>query len=154
MNFKNYYATLGISGPEGFDKQALKGQYHEAAKRTHPDWHQEDPEAEEKFKDVGEAFFVLNDDDRRLKYNEIYRDWEVRDKSAEGTQTKVDIGFDSFYRTENLDTLFARAKREIDDLAAQSTVWIDEIARQSGSEIDQVIRESANNMDELFNRYR
>jgi molecular chaperone DnaJ len=70
MPKKDYYEILGVSR-DATDK-AIKKAYRELAKQYHPDTYQGDKkEAEEKFKEISEAYEVLIDADKRAKYDQI-----------------------------------------------------------------------------------
>ena len=66
---KDFYAVLGV------DKQAseddIKKAYRKLARKLHPDANQNDPKAEQRFKDVGEAYAVLSDPEKRSQYDAI-----------------------------------------------------------------------------------
>jgi len=66
---KDYYSILGIS--ENANKEDIKKAYKKLAKKYHPDTkpEEEKKEAEEKFKEINEAFSVLIDDQKREQYN-------------------------------------------------------------------------------------
>ena len=67
MDFKDYYATLGVA-KSATDKE-LKQAYRKLARKHHPDVNPGDKSAEEKFKEVSGAFAVLSDPDKRAKYD-------------------------------------------------------------------------------------
>ncbi|RCV63208.1 molecular chaperone DnaJ [Methanophagales archaeon] len=70
MPKKEYYEILGVSR-DATDK-AIKKAYRKLAKQYHPDTYQGDKkEAEEKFKEISEAYEVLIDADKRAKYDQI-----------------------------------------------------------------------------------
>lgn len=70
MPKKDYYEILGVSR-DATDK-AIKKAYRKLAKQYHPDTYQGDKkEAEDKFKEVSEAYEVLIDKDKRAKYDQI-----------------------------------------------------------------------------------
>lgn len=65
MDFKDYYAILGVSKNASQDE--IQRAYRKLARQYHPDINKT-PEAESTFKDVGEAYEVLKDPDKRAKY--------------------------------------------------------------------------------------
>ncbi len=71
---KDYYKILGIS-PDATEKD-IKRAYRKLALRYHPDRNPGDPLAEERFKEVSEAYAVLVDPDKRRQYDEIRTDKE------------------------------------------------------------------------------
>lgn len=64
---RDYYATLGVD--KKADEAAIKKAYRKLAKKYHPDIHPGDKAAEEKFKEVGEAYAVLSDPKERKEYD-------------------------------------------------------------------------------------
>ncbi|MBD3768843.1 MAG: molecular chaperone DnaJ [Rhodobacterales bacterium] len=67
MSKRDYYEVLGVS--RDVDEKALKSAYRKLAMKFHPDQNPGDHEAEEKFKEVGEAYAVLSDADKRAAYD-------------------------------------------------------------------------------------
>jgi molecular chaperone DnaJ len=67
MSKRDYYEVLGVS--RSASDQELKRAYRALAQRYHPDKNQSDPAAEEKFKELGEAYSVLADPDQRQRYD-------------------------------------------------------------------------------------
>jgi curved DNA-binding protein len=80
MEFKDYYALLGVE-PEA-DAKAIKTAYRKLARKYHPDVNPE-AGAEEKFKEVAEAYEVLKNTERRAEYDELRRYGGQRDKGFE-----------------------------------------------------------------------
>ena len=64
---RDYYEVLGVQKGAGQDE--IKKAYHKLAKQYHPDLHPGDKEAEQKFKEVNEAYEVLSDEQKRAKYD-------------------------------------------------------------------------------------
>ena len=66
MNDKDYYAVLGVS--KDASKDEIRKAFQQKARKLHPDVNKE-PDAEERFKEVSEAYAVLSDDDKRKRYD-------------------------------------------------------------------------------------
>lgn len=64
---KDYYEVLGVS--RDADEKKLKSAYRRLAKKYHPDANPGDKEAEQKFKEVGEAYAVLSDPEKKKLYD-------------------------------------------------------------------------------------
>ncbi|MGL5083206.1 MAG: DnaJ C-terminal domain-containing protein [Microcoleaceae cyanobacterium] len=74
QNFRNYYQILGI--PKDATIEEIKKVYRRLARQYHPDLNPGDKEAEEQFKDIGEAYHVLSDSEKRLQYDEYSQFWK------------------------------------------------------------------------------
>jgi DnaJ-class molecular chaperone len=74
VNFKDYYQVLGIS--RDADEKAIRSAFRNRAKEMHPDVNRDDPSAEERFKDLNEAFEVLSDAEKRKMYDRFGEDWK------------------------------------------------------------------------------
>lgn len=75
VNYKDYYAVLGV--PKTAAEKDIKSAYRKAARKWHPDANPNNPkEAEEKFKDIQEAYEVLSDPEKRRKYDVLGSDWQ------------------------------------------------------------------------------
>ncbi|MGF1648503.1 MAG: DnaJ C-terminal domain-containing protein [Kineosporiaceae bacterium] len=66
---KDFYAVLGV--PKDADDGAIKKAYRKLARVHHPDANPDDPSAERRFKDIGEAYAVLSDSEQRRQYDAI-----------------------------------------------------------------------------------
>lgn len=66
---RDYYEVLGVDKNAGDD--AIKKSYRKLAKKYHPDMNPGDKEAEEKFKEVNEAYAVLSDPEKKSKYDQF-----------------------------------------------------------------------------------
>ena len=64
---KDYYKILGID--TSADKKEIKSAYRSLARKYHPDTNQGNKLSEEKFKEIGEAYSILSDDNRRVQYD-------------------------------------------------------------------------------------
>ncbi|MEM7052260.1 MAG: DnaJ C-terminal domain-containing protein [Acidobacteriota bacterium] len=72
MEFKDYYATLGVSKTASADE--IQKAYRKLARKYHPDINKE-AAAEARFKDIGEAYEVLKDPEKRQRYDNFGADW-------------------------------------------------------------------------------
>lgn len=75
VKYKDYYDTLGVSR-KATDKE-IKAAYRKLARQHHPDANQGNQEAEEKFKEIAEAYEVLKDPDKRRKYDMLGSNWKA-----------------------------------------------------------------------------
>lgn len=73
MEFKDYYATLGVA-KEATEKE-IKQAYRKLARKFHPDVNPNDKTAESRFKEINEAYEVLGDAAKRRKYDELGANW-------------------------------------------------------------------------------
>ena len=73
MQFKDYYETLGVARDAA--AADIKRSYRKLARKFHPDVSKE-PNCEERFKEVQEAYEVLKDADKREAYNRLGRHWK------------------------------------------------------------------------------
>lgn len=77
----DYYAILGIDRKA--DEKAIKSAYRKLARKHHPDVNPNNKEAEEKFKQVSEAYEVLSDEKKRKLYDKFGSNWEAAEKMGE-----------------------------------------------------------------------
>ena len=74
MDYKDYYQILGVS-PDA-SQQEIKQAYRKLARQYHPDVNPGDESAEERFKEISEAYQVLSDPEQRRKYDEMRTDYQ------------------------------------------------------------------------------
>lgn len=113
MQYKDYYRTLGL--PRGASQDDIKRAYRKLARKYHPDVSKAD-DAEQRFKEIGEAYEVLKDPEKRAAYDQLgsgYRDgqsfrpppnWDTGFEFAGGGFTEAGQGsFSDFF-----ESLFGR----------------------------------------------
>ncbi len=79
MDYKDYYKVLGVDRKASQDE--IKKVYRKLAMKYHPDKNPDDKIAEEKFKEINEAYQVLSDKDKRARYDQLgssYSQWQQR----------------------------------------------------------------------------
>lgn len=113
VSYKDYYALLGVE--RNADTQAIAKAFKRLARKYHPDLNPGDKRAEEKFKEINEAYEVLKDPKKRQLYDQLGPDWQhgqqFRDFGNFGNGTRFTFngqnmggtGFSDFF-----ETLFGR----------------------------------------------
>src|SRR3954463_945377 len=74
VEFKDYYKTLGV--PRTASSDDIRKAFRKLAREYHPDVANDKKNAEEKFKEINEAYEVLGDADKRKKYDTLGADWK------------------------------------------------------------------------------
>ncbi len=88
MAFVDYYKILGVD--KNIPQKDVREAYRKRAKQFHPDLHPNDPKAKAKFQALNEAYEVINDPEKRKKYDQYGEQWKEAEK-AEGA------GFGGFH---------------------------------------------------------
>lgn len=114
MEYKDYYQIMGLQRDATADD--IKRAYRKLARKYHPDVSKE-PDAENKFKELGEAYEVLRDPEKRAAYDQLGKNWQAGEnfRPPPGWQhhgdgaayTEADLGgFSDFF-----EELFGRGRR-------------------------------------------
>lgn len=97
MEYKDYYKILGIE--RNASQEEIKKQYRKLALKYHPDKNPGDKAAEEKFKEISEAYQVLSNPESREKYDRLGSNWKQYENS--GFE-----GFEGFNGSSNFSDFF------------------------------------------------
>jgi curved DNA-binding protein len=90
VEFKDYYKTLGVARTASADE--IKKAFRKLAREHHPDVAKDKKRAEEKFKEINEAYEVLGDPEKRKKYDELGPNWKA------GSDFRPPPGYEHFAR--------------------------------------------------------
>jgi curved DNA-binding protein len=80
MNYKDYYQILGVS--KNADEAEIKKVYRKLARQYHPDVNPGDKAAEQRFKEISEAYAVLSDPEKRKKYDRFGAQWQQYERAG------------------------------------------------------------------------
>ena len=92
MEYKDYYKILGIE--RNASQEDIKKRYRKLARECHPDTCKNDPTAEKRFKEVGEAYEVLKDPEKRQRYDALGSNWQ------EGQSFRPPPGYENVFGEE------------------------------------------------------
>lgn len=96
MKYKDYYQILGV--PKNAPEKDIKSAYRKLARKWHPDANPTDAKAaEEKFKEITEAYEVLGDPEKRKKYDVLGSDWQQAAQQAEQQRRYRSAQGETFY---------------------------------------------------------
>jgi molecular chaperone DnaJ len=99
VQFKDYYKTLGVDRKA--DEKTIQSAFRKLARKHHPDINPGDKRAEERFKEINEAYEVLSDPEKRKMYDRFGEDWQrYRDAGFTGNEpaggARPGASFDDF----------------------------------------------------------
>jgi curved DNA-binding protein len=92
LEYKDYYKILGID--RDASQEEIKKRYRKVARECHPDTCKDDPNAEKRFKEIGEAYEVLKDPEKRKRYDALGNNWQ------EGQSFRPPPDFENIYGEE------------------------------------------------------
>ena len=140
---RDYYEVLGVS--KNASKDEIKDTYRKLALQFHPDRNKA-PDAEEKFKEISEAYAVLSDDEKRQQYDTLghpgfdqrYTSEDIF-RGADFSSIFRDIGFGDLFRTVfggGFGGGFAERTNRGQDLGYDLEITLEEAARGTEKEIE------------------
>src|SRR5262244_3951136 len=88
VQYKDYYEILGV--PRSASEADIKKAFRKLAREYHPDVAKDKKKAEEKFKEINEAYEVLGDPGKRKRYDELGADWKA------GAEFRPPPGWETF----------------------------------------------------------
>ncbi len=154
MEFKDYYKVMGVE-PSADDK-VIKTAYRKLARKYHPDVSQL-PDAEEKFKEVAEAYEVLKHKDKRAEYDELRRygssgkpfepppGWQSQHNRQASGQAQDHEDFSDFFRSvfgnagyadSQQGTAHAQFQRRGQDVEIELPVFLEETLAEKTRHIE------------------
>lgn len=145
MAKRDYYEVLGVS--RDASREELKNIYRKLALKYHPD-RNKTPEAEEKFKEISEAYAILSDEEKRMQYDRFGHpgigqrySYEEIFRSVDFDEVFRDLGF-SFGGFDSIFETFFGGREEIRevrrgaDVRYDLEITLEEVARGVRTEID------------------
>lgn len=90
-DFKDYYSILGVN--KSSSAEEIKKAFRKLAVKYHPDRNPNNKQAEDKFKEISEAYEVLSDTEKRQKYDQFGRYWNQAGQSHYGNAAGVNVDF-------------------------------------------------------------
>ncbi len=112
MDYKDYYKVLGVE--RNASEEAIRKAYRKLAMQYHPDRNPNDKQAEERFKEINEAYQVLSDSQKRAHYDRLgsdYSNWQRRGAPGDFNWDQYGGGFPGGVHVEygDIDDLFGGA---------------------------------------------
>jgi len=110
MEYKDYYKILGVD--KKATKDEIKKKYRKLAQKYHPDKNPDNKVAEEKFKEISEAYEVLSDDSKRAKYDQLGANWQQYQQAGGGGfdfSQWAQQGSGKKYRSASFDEIFGQS---------------------------------------------
>ncbi len=148
----DYYKVLGVSRKTS--KAEIKKAYRKLAMKYHPDKNKDNKEAEEKFKEISEAYAVLSNDEKRKQYDQIGAEGFSRRYSQEDIFRNSDIGSifqefgfgDRFFGNDLLSNLF-NSRSSPQNAEAELLVSLEDVVKGSTKRVSFKTTEGLENLN-------
>lgn len=101
MQFNDYYKELGVPATATTDE--IKKAFRKLAREFHPDANPNNPQAEERFKRISEAYDVLGDSEKRAKYDQLSRQYSQYQRTGQRPQG----GFGQQFNMDDVEGMFS-----------------------------------------------
>ena len=154
MDYKDYYKILGVQ--RGASQDDIKRSFRKLARKHHPDVNPGDKKAEERFKEINEAYEVLSDPDKRQKYDTLGPNWQEQfgfgsgttgpfGRSGAGTRSgrsggvPFDFDPDPTRFSDFFETLFGRSSNTRSGRGSPTQATTDQLRRRPGENIEQPV---------------
>jgi DnaJ-class molecular chaperone len=162
--YKDYYKILGVE--RSASEKEIKQAYRKLARKYHPDVNPGDKSAEEKFKDISEAYEVLSDKEKRAKYDQFGQYWQATGQTGAsqpppgwetgGVPPGFDFGgggFEGGGFGDIFDLLFGggRGGTATSSRQARGRGWTPARGRDVEYEIEVTLEEAFNGVTKTFN---
>jgi DnaJ-class molecular chaperone len=155
MDYKDYYKILGVQRNASQDD--IKKAFRKLARKHHPDVNPGDKKAEERFKEINEAYEVLSDPEKRQKYDTLGPNWQEQfgfsgagtgpfGRTGAGTRTghsggiPFDFDTDPTHFSDFFETLFGRGAGT--GTRTGRTTTADQLRKRPGDNIEQPVEVS------------
>ncbi|CDZ77537.1 Curved DNA-binding protein [Legionella massiliensis] len=100
MDYKDYYKIMGLE--RGASQEEIKRSYRKLARKYHPDVSKEE-NAEAKFKELGEAYEVLHDPEKRAKYDQYGQYWKEQEQARHNPHSEQKYQYQNFDEGQSAD---------------------------------------------------
>lgn len=147
MGYKDYYQILGV--PKNASEKDIKQAYRRLARKYHPDVNPGNKQAEEKFKEISEAYEVLSDKEKRAKYDQFGEYWKQASQQGQagwpgGFTTHEDFGAGFDLGRDLFETLFGGAR-------SQTTAQREAVGQDVEQEIEVTLEEAFSGATKYLN---
>jgi curved DNA-binding protein len=158
--YKDYYAILGVS--KTATEKEIKQAYRRLARKHHPDVNPDDKSSADKFKEVSEAYEVLNDKEKRAKYDQFGQYWQQSSQPGGAGQpppgwaeASAGFGFDEAGGVGDLgslfEALFGQGRAQAEGRGSRRRGWTPARGRDVEYEIEVTLEEAFSGVTKFFN---